>query len=135
MESRCLLIEKIYHLYIISFRTNSQSLPTRLPICSILFIPFIILASALALPPSSNSDPGSHSGPSLAGPPSPSPLRYVPSLSSREGFRILVPRRLASNSMGPHFKSFFSTSQFPGGKRISGGDRGQHLLVRKQILD
>ena len=43
----------------------------------------------LALPPSSNSDPTFHSGPSP-----PSPLRYMPLLLSRE-FSIFFPRRLA----------------------------------------
>ena len=47
--------------------------------------------TTLALPPSSKSDPGSHSGPS-------SPLlRHMPSFLSREELNIFFPPRLASN--------------------------------------
>ena len=64
----------------------------------IYFYPIYYPRTTLALPPSNNSDPGSHSGPS-----SPSPLRYVSSFLSREEFSIFFPRRLASNcAFVPH---------------------------------
>ena len=51
----------------------------------------------LALPPSSNLDPGSHSGPS-----SPLPLRYVPPFLMAGIIRLFFsPRRLASNRTYP----------------------------------
>ena len=54
--------------------------------------PIYHLRITLALPRSSNSNPESHSGPS----PTPSPLRFVPSFLSREGYSIVFTHRLSN---------------------------------------
>ena len=60
-------------------------------------IPFIIFALLLPLPPSRNSDPGSHNR--LVSPP-PTTIRALHSLL-REDFSCFFPRRLASNCAYP----------------------------------
>ena len=69
-----------------------------------LFTPFIGFAtfySSFSLPRRS-SDRGS---PVSKGSSSPSPLRYVPSFLSREGFSPFLPRQLASNCAYPRRKA------------------------------
>ena len=48
----------------------------------------------------------------IAGPPPPSPLRYVPSFLSREELSIFFPRRLASNSTMLFFDLQQHTSKY-----------------------
>ena len=56
-------------------------------------IPFVVFALLVLLPPSGNSDPGSHSIASLLPPPD---YGTCVAFLSREGFSTFFPRRLAS---------------------------------------
>ena len=80
-----------------SFGSHGSSVTSPFFAFSFLFIPFIIFALRFSLPPSRNSDPGSHSG--LFPPPTPygSCLAFL----SREDFSYFFHRQLASNCAYP----------------------------------
>ena len=73
-------------------------------------IPFIILAFLLS--PSLAVVVVAQIRGHIAGPPPPSPLRYVPLFLSREEFSNLFPRRLASNCAYPRCKAFSAVDPF-----------------------